>query len=177
MRACAYCRVSKNDGSQTTDNQLTPLRNYARAMNWEIVKEYVEMASGGSSDREEFLSMLDDADKRQFDIIIVWSLDRFSREGMSNMLGYCDRLKKSKVGLRSLQEPWMDISDEGVGQVLLAFMAWQAKQERSRIVARTKAGLQQAIKNGKKLGRPMGSKDKGVRRRAGYLHRYLKEGR
>jgi len=40
------------------------------------------------------------------------------------------------------------------------------------IVARTKDGLKRAIKQGKKLGRPNGSKDKGRRRRSGYLRRW-----
>jgi DNA invertase Pin-like site-specific DNA recombinase len=147
-------------------------------MGWQVVKEYVETVSGAKQDREEFCNMLADADRRLFDVIVVWSLDRFSREGMSNMLGYVERLKKAKVQLRSLQETWLDISDDGIGQVLLAFMAWVAAQERKRISERTKAAYDRIKKkNGDstvKWGRPVGSKDKEDRIVSGYRNRWKK---
>jgi DNA invertase Pin-like site-specific DNA recombinase len=40
-----------------------------------------------------------------------------------------------------LQESWLDTSDEGMGQLLIAIFSWIAKQERQRISERTKAGL------------------------------------
>jgi len=57
-------------------------------------------------------------------------------------------------------------------------MFWQmlgvfAEYERELIVARTNAGLARARKQGKKLGRPLGSKDKKRRRRSGYYNRWL----
>lgn len=175
MRIALYCRVSKNDESQTPENQLNPLRDYAKALGGEIVAEYIDMASGGNGDRQGFLKMLEDADKRKFDLLLIWSLDRLSREGISNTLGYLERLKRSGVALKSLQESWLDTRDEGLGQLLLAIFSWVAQQERKRIVERTKAGLERAKKQGKCLGRPGGSKDKKKRRKSGYLLRYAKK--
>ena len=168
-----YARVSKNDESQDPQNQLNPLRDYAKALGGEIVEEYVDLASGGSGDRQRFLQMLNDADKHKFDLILVWALDRLSREGISNTLGYLERLKRNGVALKSLQESWLDTRDEGLGQLLLAIFSWVAQQERKRIVERTKAGLERAKRQGKRLGRPAGVKDSRPRSKSGYYLRYM----
>lgn len=177
MRIAIYARVSKNDESQDTSNQVAPLRDYARALGGEIYKEYIDEASGGNGDRAGFLSMLEDADRRQFDMLLVWSLDRLTREGISNLLGYVNRLKKNNIALKSLQETWADTGDEHLGQLLLAIFAWVANFERRRLIARTRAGLARAKAEGKTLGRRPGSKDKRPRRRSGYLLRHMREGK
>lgn len=173
MRIALYGRVSKNDESQDPTNQMNPLRDYARALGGEVVQEYVDMASGSNGDRKEFLKMLDDADRRKFDLLLIWALDRLSREGISNTLGYIQRLKKNGIALKSLQESWVDTND-GPGEVMVAVLAWVAQQERKRIIERTKAGLENARKSGKTLGRPEGRKDGKPRRKSGYLLRYNK---
>lgn len=176
MRIAITARVSKSDNSQHPDNQLIPLRNYAKMLGGEVVKEYVDFASGGGvMDRTAFLQMLKDADMRQFDLLLIWSLDRFSREGISNTLGYLQRLKKNNVAVKSLQEPWLDTRDDGLGQLLLAIFSWLAQQERLRIIERTKAGLMRAKREGRKLGRPQGKKDSKPRKKSGYWLRYHKE--
>lgn len=172
MRIALYCRVSKNDESQDPRNQLEPLRSYAGALGGEIVQEYVDLASGGNGDRKDFLHMLEDAESRKFDLLLVWALDRLSREGISNTLGYLERLKRNGIALKSLQESWLDTRDEGIGHLLLAIFSWVAQQERKRIVERTMAGLERARKSGKRLGRPHGAKDRKKRRKSGYLLRY-----
>jgi len=175
MKVAIYARVSKNDESQDPQNQINPLRDYAKALNGEVVQEYIDLASGGRSDREGFLRMLEDADKRKFDLLLIWALDRFSREGISNTLGYLERLKRNGVAIKSLQESWLDTRDEGLGQLLLAIFSWVAQQERKRIVERTKAGLERAKREGKTLGRPKGKRDGKLRNRSGYFVRYMKD--
>jgi len=165
-------RVSKNDESQSPENQRSPLERMAESLGLIIVNTYVDLASGGSSNRPQFQQMLKDARDRKFDIILVWSLDRFSREGMNCTLNYLSKLEEYNVGLKSLQESWLDTSDKGLGQLLIAIFSWVARQERERISERTKAGLQRAKANGKILGRHFGSKDKKYRKRSGYLLRW-----
>jgi len=174
MRCGIYTRVSKDDGSQDPENQLRQLKDFAKALGYEITGEYVDYASGGKSDRENFLQMLNDADVRKFDLLLVWSLDRLSREGISNTLGYLERLKRAKVAVKSFTESWLDTSSEGIGELLISIFAWVAKQERLRIIARTKAGLERAKANGKKLGRPQGAKDKKERLTDNYKRRWRK---
>lgn len=168
MRIALYTRVSKDDETQDPQNQVVPLREFAKALNGEIVREYMDYASGGKSDRKQFKEMLGAAEKREFDLLLVWALDRFSREGIVKTLKYLERLKLCGVAMKSLQESWLDTRDDGLGELMLAILSWVAKQERKRISERTKAGLQKALRNGSKLGRPKGAKDKGRRKRSGY---------
>lgn len=172
MRTAIYMRVSKNDESQNPQNQREPLLKLAQSLGLEVVEEYIDMASGGNSNRPQFQKMLQNAKERKFDKILVWSLDRFSREGMSNTLHYLEKLSRSGIGLKSLQESWLDTSDKGMGQLLIAIMSWVAQQERIRISERTKAGLAYVKLNGRTLGRPKGARDKVRRKKSGYLLRW-----
>ena len=155
MRVAIYARVSKEEeGLQDPENQLIPLRKHCDAMGWTIVQEYVDRMSGGSANRPEFRSMLAKSHQRHFDIILVWALDRFSREGINNTLAYIKQLNHYGVGLKSLQESWLDTSQGGVAELLLAIFSWVAEQERKKISERTKAALAKLKAEGKKLGRP-----------------------
>lgn len=165
MKVALYARVSKDetasDGSlQDPENQLQPMRKFCEAMNWEISQEFVDRASGGSANRPEFQRMLSEVRQRHIDLILVWALDRFSREGMTNTLRYIQILKDYKCGLKSMQESWLDTSQEGVAELLLAIFSWVAKEEKRKISERTKAGLAKLKLRGVKLGRPR--KEKGV---------------
>jgi len=171
-KTALYLRVSKADESQDPANQLEPLLKMAESLDLEVVAKYIDTASGGSANRPQFQLMIQDAKNHKFDMILVWSLDRFSREGIGNTLSYLKTLKQAFVGLKSLQESWLDTSDRGIGELLLAIFSWVAEQERTRISERTKAGLVVAKANGKKLGRPNGSKDKARRKKSGYLLRW-----
>lgn len=170
-RVAIYARVSKDEASkdgsmQDPTNQLIPLQNFANAMGWQVRDVFVDRASGGSANRPEFQRMLSNVRQKYYDIILVWALDRFSREGMTNTLSYIKQLKSYNTGLKSLQESWLDTSQEGVSELLIAFMAWVAKEEKRKISERTKAGLARKKAEGMKLGRPTGwrkSKIEGVK--------------
>ncbi len=58
--------------------QLLQLRAYCAQQGWSITTEYVDVLSGGRSDREQLQKMLQDAAKRKFDAVLVWALDRLS---------------------------------------------------------------------------------------------------
>ena len=159
VKVAIYARVSKDEMSsdgqlQDPENQLQPMRKFCEAMQWQICKEFIDKASGGSANRPAFQSMLGEVRQRHFDIILVWALDRFSREGMTNTLSYIKQLKEYKTGLKSLQESWLDTSQEGVAELLIAIFAWVAKEEKRKISERTKAGLAKLKARGIQLGRP-----------------------
>lgn len=175
MKTVLYLRCSTNETKQDVENQRQPLLKLVEAMGYEVSGEYVDYASGGNSNRPEFQRMLKDAERREFDVILIWALDRFSREGISNTLSYLERIKRSGVILKSLQDSWLDTSDKGMSELLLAIFSWVAKQERERISERVRAGLERTKSNGTRLGRPAGSKDKGRRRTSGYLLRWQRE--
>jgi len=159
MKVAIYARVSKEEESsdgklQDPDNQLIPLRTFANSMGWTISREYVDRISGGNSNRPAFQEMMSNVRQRHYDLILIWALDRFSRESMTNTLSYIKQLKDYKTGIKSLQETWLDTSSEGVGDLLLAIFAWVANMEKKKISERTKAALAKLKARGVKLGRP-----------------------
>ena len=165
-----YARVSTND--QNPESQLVALRKYAEAIGGEVVVEYVDHMSGSSPVRKEFLHALADGEAHVYEMLLFWALDRFSREGISNTLGYLQRLQRSGVAVKSMQESWLDTRDKGLSELLLAIFSWVAAQERQRIAERVHAGLERAKKEGKILGRPKGAKDSRKRSVSGYVLRY-----
>jgi DNA invertase Pin-like site-specific DNA recombinase len=147
VKVAIYARVSLDEKAddkryQEPENQLQPLREYCKAREFVVTKEYVDKASGGDCNRPNFQKMLSDAHQRAFDAIIVWKLDRFSRERMSNTLNYLQTLKRYGVGVVSMTESWCDTTkDNPAGDLILAIFAWMGAEERRRISERTKAGI------------------------------------
>jgi hypothetical protein len=81
-RVAIYGRVSTRDKGQEVENQLAQLREFAAKQGWTISCEYADRESGASRDRIEFQEMFRDAAHRRFDLLLFWSLDRFTREGV-----------------------------------------------------------------------------------------------
>lgn len=153
MRVSLYARVSTKDGQQDTENQLVQLRGYAAQMGWQVVSEFVDHESGAKSDREQLQEMFKAASQRKFDVLLFWSLDRLSREGVLPTLQYLNRLTGYGIGWRSFTEQYLD-STGMFRDAVISILAVIAKQERNRISERTKAGLERARRQGKQLGRP-----------------------
>lgn len=156
MKVAIYARVSTDDKGQDVENQLSILREWARNLGYDEITEYKDIGiSGANSNRPDFIKMRMDARQNKFKGIMIWSLDRFSREGISNTLSYIQDLDKHKIFLKSYQESWLDTSDTGMSRLLLAIMSWVAEFERKRIGERIKAGIQRRKNLGNyKGGRP-----------------------
>src|SRR5580700_7209014 len=92
MTIAIYARVSTKDKGQDTENQLAQLREFAAKQGWTVFREYVDRESGAKSDRLEFRQMFEDAGRRRFDMLLFWSLDRLSREGVLETLQHLNRL-------------------------------------------------------------------------------------
>jgi DNA invertase Pin-like site-specific DNA recombinase len=161
-----YSRISTKCGRQDVQNQLQQLRDYCAKQGWVIVKEFVDRASGKRSDREQFLAMFEAASRHEFDCLMFWSLDRFSREGVLKTLEYLQRLTGYGIAWRSFTEMYLD-SLGPFRDGVLAILACIARQERIRISERTLAGLARARKAGHVGGRPkvVVNRDKVLHRR------------
>jgi DNA invertase Pin-like site-specific DNA recombinase len=153
MQVALYARVSTKDKGQDTENQLAQLRAFAATQGWTVVHEYVDRASGKHSDRAQFQRLFDDASRRKFELVLFWSLDRFSREGVLETLHHLQRLAQHGVGYRSFTEQYLD-SCGIFKDAVLSILATIAKQERIRISERVHAGLAKARKQGRIGGRP-----------------------
>jgi len=155
MRATLYAQVSTKDKDQQTENQKLQLREFCRTQAWTIVREYEDCESGGTAERTEFRTMLQDAMRRKFDVVVFWSLDRFSREGALETLQHLNTLSRYGIGYRSLTEPYLDSS--GIfKEAIIATLGTVAKQERLRLSERVSAGLRRARLTGTRSGRPIG---------------------
>jgi DNA invertase Pin-like site-specific DNA recombinase len=152
-RIAIYARVSTKDKGQDPENQLQQLREFAQAQGWEIVREYVDHVSGKTSDRAQFKRLFTDASRRQFDLVLFWSLDRFSREGALQTLKHLELLASYGVGYKSYSEQYLD-SCGIFKDAVLSIIATVAKQERILKSDRTKAGLARARREGRIGGRP-----------------------
>ena len=153
MNIAIYSRVSTRDKGQDVENQLRQLRGFCAKQGWIICREFVDHASGKRSDREQFLAMFEAASRREFDTVLFWSLDRFSREGVYATLQHLQRLTAYGVGYRSFTEQYLD-SCGLFKDAVISILATIAKQERVRLSERTVAGLQRAKQHGRVGGRP-----------------------
>jgi DNA invertase Pin-like site-specific DNA recombinase len=157
MRAAIYARVSSSEASdrQDAENQIEQLKQFARSQGWELIDPlYVDHVSGakGKDKRPQLRRLLHEASQRRFDILLVWSTDRLTREGPHAALDYVKTLSQYGVCFRSFQQPFLDTCGT-FGEVLLALFGWLASEERRLISQRTKAALARLKQQGVKLGR------------------------
>ena len=163
MKACIYSRVST--GQQDTTNQSVVLSEWAKQRGFEVVKVYEEEESAWKSGHQRVLaSLIADTRQRRFQAVLVWALDRLSREGALAILSLVNKLSSCGVKVLSYQEAWTEAPGE-LAELLYALTGWVARMESQRRSERTKAGLARVKAQGKRLGRPPGSKDKRKRRR------------
>ena len=162
-KAVVYSRVSTEE--QTTANQVDVLSAWAKQRELNLLEIYQEQESAWRNGHQRELSrLIDDAGRRKFDTVLVWALDRLSREGPLAILTLVNRLKICGVRVISYQESWTEAPGE-LGELLYALSGWVARMESQRRSERTKAGLARLVSQGKRLGRPPGSRDKRKRRR------------
>ena len=170
MKAALWARVSTDE--QDCENQVRELRTFAERRSLEVAHVYqVEQSAFSGAHRRSLDQVIRDARAGHFSVLLVWALDRLSREGPLATLQLVDQLSRAGVQVISLQEPWTEVSGE-LRDLLLALVGWVARYESQRRSERTRAGLQRAVAEGKRLGRPPGSKDRRRRRRSGYFRRY-----
>lgn len=89
-------------------------------------------------------------------MVLFWSLDRFSREGIRKTIHYLQRLDACGVRFKSLTEPYLDTDNELVSHILLGVLSYFAELEARKVSERTRAGLERARAGGQILGRPDG---------------------
>jgi DNA invertase Pin-like site-specific DNA recombinase len=147
-RCAVYLRVSTD--RQTVANQLAEVSRLAEARGYApVVYEEVESAA---KTRPVLERLLADARAGRVQAVAVWALDRLHRS-MVGAIQTVLELDRLGVQVLSVREGWLDTSGP-VRPLLVAIFGWVAEQERARLIERTRAGLERARRQGKRLGRP-----------------------
>ena len=151
-RAVLYLRVSTLD--QTTANQERELREIAGRICCDIVHVYKDHGISGAKGRDKrpaFDRLCRDAAKRQFDMVMAWSVDRLGRS-LQDLVGFLSELHALRVDL-FLHQQGLDTTTPA-GKAMFQMMGVFAEFERAMIQERVRAGLARAKSEGKRLGRP-----------------------
>jgi DNA invertase Pin-like site-specific DNA recombinase len=151
-RAVFYLRVSTLD--QTTANQERELREIAARMGCEVVKVYKDHGISGAKGRNgrpAFGALCRDAARRQFDVIMAWSVDRLGRS-LQDLIGFLSEIHSLGIDL-FLHQQGLDTTTPA-GKAMFQMMGVFAEFERAMIQERVRAGLARAVSEGKRLGRP-----------------------
>jgi DNA invertase Pin-like site-specific DNA recombinase len=147
-RAVLYSRISTGD--QHLETQLLDLRELAKQRGLEIVREYTDVISGAKSKRPGLDSLMSDARRRRFDVVLVAAFDRIARN-VRHFLDVLDELSQLNIQFISMRE---NIDTGGPpGRALLTIIGAISELERSLIVERVKAGMRRAKLEGRRIGR------------------------
>ncbi len=150
FRAGLYARVSTND-QQTLPMQSRAMREYAARRGWTIAIQVREVGSGAVQQQARE-KLLEAARRREIDVVLVWRLDRWGRS-VTDLLATLQELEHLGVGFVSLTEA-LDLTTPA-GRAMAGLLAVFAEFEREVLRERTRSGLAQARRNGKRLGRPL----------------------
>ena len=149
MKRCViYSRVSTS--GQEVENQIRLLRQIAERKGYELVEVISDVMSGakGRKDREGFDRLIKGSIKKEWDSILVWSVDRLGRS-LKDLVGFLDEINSVGCDLY-IHQSGLDTSTPS-GKMMFQMIGVFAEFERSMISERVKLGL---ARTDKKLGRP-----------------------
>ena len=144
--AVIYARYSSHSQTeQSIEGQLHDAYAYAEKCGYRVIGEYIDRAlTGKTDDRPDFQRMIRDAEKRQFQIVIVWKLDRFARNRYDSAM-YKRILKKYGVRVVSVME---NITDTPEGIILEGMLEALAEYYSANLSENIRRGQQESIKKG-----------------------------
>ena len=148
-RAAIYVRVSTPE--QDTGLQETELLEYVESRGWSYVVYRDQGQSGAKNDRPALTALLNDLRRRKADVVVVWALDRLARS-LKHLLTIAEECRLLGVDLVSLRQN-IDTTLPA-GRLTFAVLGAVAEFEREMLRERVRAGMAQARRAGKRVGRP-----------------------
>ena len=149
-----YVRVSTD--KQSVENQIDELTSVAHRNGWEIVNTYSDAGISGAFGRDKrpaFDELLKDANRKQFEGILVWSIDRIGRS-LQDLISFLDDVQSKDIDLY-IHQQGLD-SSTPTGRLMFSLVGSFAEYERTLIKERVLAGMERAKKSGTKSGRAIG---------------------
>ncbi|MEM9576864.1 MAG: recombinase family protein [Pseudomonadota bacterium] len=156
QRAAIYARVSTSD--QSCERQLRELAEFAERGGYEVMGVFKETASGSKSNRAQRLKVMELAQARKIDAVLVTELSRWGRS-TQDLLDTLSKLSAWKVSVVAMSGMTFEL-DTPHGSMMATMLAGIAQFERDLISERVKSGLAAARARGKKLGRQPGQRPK-----------------
>lgn len=139
MDVVIYARYSSHSQTeQSIEGQLKECHRYAENNGYNVVGEYIDRALSGTTDnRPKFLKMIEDSNKKFFNGVIVYQLDRFARNRYDSAT-YKNRLKKNDVRVFSARE---NISDDASGVLMESVLEGMAEYYSAELSQKVKRGM------------------------------------
>ncbi len=153
-RVAFYTRISTDEDHQkySLGAQHERLGAFCKAQygdDWRLHKVYRDTESGTHMNRPGLEEMLYDGEARTFDTLLVFRVDRLSRNVRELSL-MVDELTKHRITLKSITEPF-DTAN-AAGKMMLQMLGVFAEFEHATIVERTKVGMEKKAKGGQFVG-------------------------
>ena len=150
MTAVIYARYSSdNQREESIEGQIRECTAYAEKNGITVVKHYIDRALSAKTDnRPDFQQMIKDSEKRLFDIVLVWKLDRFARNRYDSA-HYEYQLERNHVKLVSATEP---ISDGPAGIMVKSMLTGMAEYYSAELSEKVVRGMTENVLKGKYNG-------------------------
>ena len=150
MTAVIYARYSSdNQREESIEGQIRECTAYAEKNGITVIKHYIDRALSAKTDnRPDFQQMIKDSEKRLFDIVLVWKLDRFARNRYDSA-HYEYQLERNHVKLVSATEP---ISDSPAGIMVKSMLTGMAEYYSAELSEKVVRGMTENVLKGKYNG-------------------------
>ena len=150
MTAVIYARYSSdNQREESIEGQIRECTAYAEKNGITVIKHYIDRALSAKTDnRPDFQQMIKDSEKRLFDIVLVWKLDRFARNRYDSA-HYEYLLERNHVKLVSATEP---ISDSPAGIMVKSMLTGMAEYYSAELSEKVVRGMTENVLKGKYNG-------------------------
>lgn len=150
MNAVIYARYSSHSQTeQSIEGQLRDAYEYANREGLTVIGEYIDRAKSARTDsRASFQRMLSDAGKKQFQVVIVWKLDRFARNRAESAI---NKLKLKKCGVRVVSVK-QNITDSPEGIILEGLLESMDEYYSANLAANIKRGQRESVEKGQFCG-------------------------
>jgi len=139
MNAVIYARYSAgpNQTEQSIEGQVRECEAFAKRQDLTIIEMYIDRSISGKTDnRPEFQRMIKESEKKQFEAVIVYRLDRFSRNRYDSAM-YRAKLKKNGVKVLSAME---NITDSPEGIILESLLEGMAEYYSAELSLKIRRG-------------------------------------
>lgn len=139
MNVVIYARYSSHNQTEASiEGQLKVCYEYAKRNNYNVIGEYIDRAMTGTNDnRPEFLKMIEDSNRRHFNGVLVYQLDRFARNRYDSAT-YKNKLKKNGIRVLSARE---NISEDASGVLMESVLEGMAEYFSAELSQKVKRGM------------------------------------